>query len=68
MKIYSKKLDNMPDLDTFPGRNGIMTVDDLSVEVKITDARLRFGHLDLLITPVAGDGEQWVEEARVAMV
>jgi hypothetical protein len=30
-------------------------------------ARLRFGHLDLLIAPSVGNGERWVEQHRVVL-
>lgn len=32
----------------------------VTVSVKILDARETFGRTDLLITPVSGQGEQWV--------
>jgi hypothetical protein len=65
VNIYTPTKGDKPDLDTFRGRKGLIAVDDLMVEVKIADARLRFGHLDLLVTPVAGSGERWVEQHRV---
>ena len=65
MKIYTPSEGPTPDLATYRDRQGFIKVDDLRVEVKVTDARLRFGHLDLLVTPVAGSGERWVEQHRV---
>ena len=67
MNIYTSTKGETPDLETFRGRVGTIAVDDLMVEVKIADARLRFGHLDLLVTPVAGTGERWVEQHRVTV-
>lgn len=32
----------------------------LIVDVKVKDARETFGRTDLLISPVSGEGEQWV--------
>jgi len=67
VNIYTTSKGDTPDLDDFRGRSGVMSVEDLIVEVKITDARFRFGHLDLLVTPVAGEGERWVEQHRVTV-
>jgi hypothetical protein len=66
MSIYSSST-TTPDLDSFPGRTGTFEFDGLSFGVKIVKARLRFGHLDLLITPSVGNGERWVEQHRVIL-
>lgn len=65
MRIYNGSEDTPVDLTAFRKKVGVMTVADLKVKVKVVDARLRFGHLDLLVTPVSGDGKQWVEQHRV---
>lgn len=67
MITYSKTTEGKPDLDSLRDRSGIMVMNDLTIEVKITDARNRYGHLDLLVTPVAGSGEKWVEHHRVTV-
>ena len=54
-------------LDAFRGRDGFMAMGDLQVAVNVIDARLRFGHVDLRVTPITGDGEQWVEQHRVVL-
>lgn len=33
----------------------------LRIPVTVLDVRLRFGVADVLVTPVLGDGEQWIE-------
>jgi hypothetical protein len=54
------------DLSAFRGRPGrIDDLDGLTVEVTITDARIRFGHLDLLVTPRSGRGQRWFESRRI---
>jgi hypothetical protein len=68
MRIYTSSEEGTPDLATYRGRVGLVNVDDLKVEVRVTDARLRFGHLDLLVTPVAGQGERWIEQHRIELV
>jgi hypothetical protein len=65
MKIYTPKEGGAPDLNAYRDKVGTLAVDDLRVQVRITDARLRFGHLDLLVTPVSGTGERWIEQHRV---
>ena len=66
MSIYSSST-STPDLDSFPGRTGTFQFDGLSFGVKIVKARLRFGHLDLLIAPSVGNCERWVEQHRVVL-
>lgn len=61
LRIYERTLN----LDEYRNRTGTIRVDDLHVSVQIKDARLRFGHLDLLVVPVSGSGERWVESHRV---
>lgn len=66
MSIYSAST-TKPDLDSYKGRVGRFEIDGLSFAVEIIDARLRFGHLDLLIVPKTGAGERWVEQHRVLL-
>lgn len=56
------------DLNLYRGRSGTMALNDLAFGVEVKDARLRFGHLDFLITPIEGSGEIWVESHRVNLV
>jgi hypothetical protein len=67
MRIYTPSEEGTPDLNAYRGRVGLMNVDDLKVEVRVTDARLRFGHLDLLVTPVSGQGTRWIEQHRIEL-
>lgn len=57
--------------DSYKGRSGTIQVTDkagtLIVGVQVKDARLRFGHLDLLVTPTHGVGEKWVESHKVTL-
>lgn len=38
---------------------------ELEVQVKVLDARSRWGRLDCLVTPVEGRGEQWIQADRL---
>lgn len=53
------------DLTQYADRTGSMTVDTLSFAVRVVEARTRYGHLDFRVTPIAGNGERWVEQHRV---
>lgn len=55
------------ELQTYVGQTGRFTVNGLTIQIKVQDARVRFGHVDLLLTPVAGNGSRWVESTRVAL-
>jgi hypothetical protein len=50
------------------GQNATYRVGAMTVSVSVMDARTRFGNLDLLISPDAGTGEQWVQSDSVTMV
>jgi hypothetical protein len=39
----------------------------LDFEVRVVDARMRFGNVDVLIQPVAGFGEQWITADRTGL-
>jgi hypothetical protein len=47
------------------GKIGIVTMDELQFGVLIKDSRVRFGHLDYLVSPLTGEGIKWVEHHRV---
>jgi hypothetical protein len=55
------------DLAGLIGRKGQIELNSLTVEVGVRNARHRYGHVDLLISPEAGFGEQWVEARRVKL-
>lgn len=56
------------DLNEYRGRQGSIAIDGgLSVTIRVEDARVRFGHLDLLVTPIMGSGKKWIESRRVSL-
>jgi hypothetical protein len=55
------------DLTSLVGRRGTIDLNSLTVNVSVRNARHRYGHVDLLISPDAGSGEQWVEARRVTI-
>lgn len=57
--------DGKVDLDAYRQIPAKYSIDGLDIDVTITDARTRFGHLDLLISPTSGSGEKWVERKNL---
>ncbi len=55
-------------LESFKDRNAEMVIDSLTFHVTVKNARIRFGHLDLLVSPATGAGEKWVEQHKVTLV
>ena len=54
------------ELAEFIGRTGLLSMDKIAVEVRAHDAREVYGRLDILVAPVAGTGQAWVAESRIA--
>jgi hypothetical protein len=50
---------------TVSSKRGTITMDKLEIEIEILDVRQRWGTLDYLIAPVAGNGTTWVEARRI---
>jgi hypothetical protein len=57
---------NASSLALYIGKTGVLRCEYLSVDVAIVDAKRSYGRTLLLVRPVAGSGEQWVEEGRVS--
>jgi hypothetical protein len=65
--IVARTSDGKVDLNAYIGLHADFSVGDLTVKTIIRDARTRFGHLDLLITPTSGAGEKWVERKNLVL-
>jgi hypothetical protein len=59
---------NASALALYLGKTGVLRCEYLSVDVTIADAKRSYGRTLLLVRPVAGSGEQWVEESRVSRI
>ena len=56
------------ELHVFIGRTGFYHVGVLRFNVRVLNARLRFGTVDYLITPLqAGTGSAWVSSDKVEL-
>ena len=52
-------------LRDYVGRQALLIMGNLLVPVQCVDARQVFRRIDVLVTPVGGDGEQWVAADRL---
>ncbi len=59
---------NASSLALYIGKTGVLRCEYLSVDVAIVDAKRSYGRTLLLVRPVSGAGEQWVEESRVSRI
>jgi len=48
-------------------REGTMAVGDLTIGVKVIDTKRSYGTFRVLVTPLNGSGEQWVDSQRVKL-
>jgi hypothetical protein len=65
MQTYTKKDIGDEQIATLKGMMGKMSIESLDIGVQIKDVRRRFGHIDVLVEPLNGTGEQWVEKHRI---
>jgi hypothetical protein len=56
---------NASSLSLYIGKAGMLRCEYLSIDVTVADAKRSYGRTLLLVRPVSGSGEQWVEENRV---
>ena len=56
---------NASSLALYIGKSGLLRCEYLSIDISVADAKRSYGRTLLLVRPVAGTGEQWVEENRI---
>jgi hypothetical protein len=56
---------NASSLALYIGKSGVLRCEYLSVDITVADAKRSYGRTLLLVRPVSGTGEQWVEESRI---
>jgi hypothetical protein len=44
---------------------GKVSMDGMWVNVKVIDARKVFGRVDVLVTPISGEGQSWIQLDRL---
>jgi hypothetical protein len=63
VRTYSRT--EQTELSSAIGKEGVVFIDELSIGIKITKERFRYGHYDVLVSPLVGNGEKWVEFHKV---
>jgi hypothetical protein len=59
---------NTLELSKFIGQPGSVTLNGLSVHVRISDVKRSYGNVRYLVTPLSGSGSVWVDANRVQLV
>lgn len=49
------------------GKFGLLNVDGFGFSVEVLDVRERYGNTDVLVKPMCGDGQKWVQLNRVRL-
>lgn len=64
---YARTPDGKIDYKAYCGLTGSIKANGLTVNVRIVDARRRYGHLDLQVTPTDGADMVWVERKNIVI-
>lgn len=64
---YALTPDGKINYEAYKGLDGTIHENGLNIEVRVVDARRRYGHLDLLVVPKAGSGERWTERKNIVL-
>lgn len=60
---------NTCELAKFIGREAdLRSQDTLRFRVRITDAKISYGNTRFLVSPVSGQGQVWVDSARLSNI
>ena len=62
---YARTKDGKINHDAYKNKKGQIKENNLTINVKILASRVRYGHLDLKVTPINGSGEVWVERKNI---
>jgi hypothetical protein len=62
---YARTPDGKIDYKAYCGLTGSIKANGLTVNVRIVEARRRYGHLDLQVTPMDGADTVWVERKNI---
>ena len=62
---FARTMDGKINFDAYAGLTGTVTWADMTIDIAVVDARQRYGHLDLQVTPISGSGFIWLERKNV---
>lgn len=66
MTLTQRLMDSEVSARTRGTGQGVVKMElSLSVAVRVLDARSNFGRVDVLVTPIAGSGERWIDLSRL---
>lgn len=51
----------------YVGKRAFLPIGEIRVMVKISDIKVSWGHERVLITPVSGEGKQWVGTEKLQL-
>lgn len=52
----------------FVGKKAFIPVGEIKVSVKVLDFKVAWGHDRVLVSPISGEGKQWVGTDKLVMV
>ena len=62
---FARTMDWKINFDAYRGLTGTVSWADMVIDIAVVDARQRYGHLDLQVTPISGHGLLWLERKNV---
>lgn len=62
-----RKANGTVDTDAYKGLEGSISVQGMTILVRVTDARQCYGRLDLCVEPLHGTGSRWMEYRKVEL-
>jgi|TARA_R110000751_G_scaffold261652_1_gene360923 hypothetical protein len=65
---FARTMDGKINFDAYAGLTGTVVWANMTIDIIVVDARQRYGHLDLQVTPVSGHGFIWLERKNVHLI
>lgn len=54
-------------VNQYHGQVASVDLNGLTVDVQVRDVRFRYGHIDVLVTPLSGSGDKWILADRITL-
>lgn len=49
-------------------KTGLLRIDDMRFPVRCVDVKIAYGNMRVLVTPINGEGQTWVDASRIRVV
>lgn len=59
---------NVSDMQGLLGKNAVIILSGMKVNVTILDVRNSYGNIHVYITPHSGEGSTWVDMSRIRLM